>query len=263
MELSGLGRRLYEEIQPPWAQITAAVEAAVAAGRGGTGTLRVAFVGAAGGQLLLSAAEVLRHQLPDCTVQVREAQIADVLPWLRDRTVDVAFASLPVFDKDLTTGPVLLEEARILAVPAQHPFARRASVSIEDLGDTTVLRFADVPDAYSDERSPGRTPMGRPVARGASARTLNELLAMVGAGLGVFPVGEQAQRYYTRPDVAYVPIHDAPLLRWALIWPAHCADSSCRRSRRAPCLVPAISGRRRTWSPPGHRLVRSTLRGPA
>jgi uncharacterized protein YuzE len=27
-----------------------------------------------------------------------------------------------------------------------------------------------------------------------------------------------AARYMTRSDIAYIPIHDAPLAHWALIW---------------------------------------------
>ncbi|WP_262284646.1 hypothetical protein [Micromonospora sp. MA102] len=42
----------------------------------------------------------------------------DVLPWLHGREVDLAFAALPVHDRELTTGPVLISEARLLAVPA-------------------------------------------------------------------------------------------------------------------------------------------------
>jgi hypothetical protein len=44
------------------------------------------------------------------------------------------------------------------------------------------------------------------------------MLALVGAGLGAYPVPIQATSYHARPDVAYVPIHDAPPYQWRLIW---------------------------------------------
>ncbi len=95
VELTAVGRRLHEEVRPAWEQITAAFERAVETGRGLTGTLRVAFVGAAGGQLLAGAAELLRRRRPDCDVLLREAQMADLMPWLRDGRVDSRSAPSP------------------------------------------------------------------------------------------------------------------------------------------------------------------------
>jgi len=146
------------------------------------------------------------------------AQIVDVLPWLSAEEVDMALAALPVHDSDLASGPVLIRERRMLAVPAGHPFAGRPYLSVEDLAQTTVMQFAGVPEAYRDDRTPAHTPGGKPIRRGASARTFNEVLTLVGAGQGVFPVGAQAVRYYGRRDVVYVPFHDAPPLEWGLIW---------------------------------------------
>ena len=37
-------------------------------------------------------------------------------------------------------------------------------------------------------------------------------------GRRAHPVPAQATSYHPRPDVAYVPIHDAPPHRWRLIW---------------------------------------------
>nr|WSX73599.1 LysR family transcriptional regulator [Streptomyces sp. NBC_00899]WSX80338.1 LysR family transcriptional regulator [Streptomyces sp. NBC_00899] len=55
VELTAVGRQSAEEVRPSWARIDAAFERAVDTGRGITGTLSVAFVGAAGGQLLTGA----------------------------------------------------------------------------------------------------------------------------------------------------------------------------------------------------------------
>src|SRR4051812_47503341 len=69
VELTAVGQRLYEDVRPAWDQITTAFEQAVVAGRGLTGMLRVAFVGAASGQLLVGATELFRGRHPDCDVQ--------------------------------------------------------------------------------------------------------------------------------------------------------------------------------------------------
>src|SRR3954468_18637443 len=89
VELTAIGRQLDEDLRPTWALITAALERAIDAGRGVTGLLRVGFVDAAGGQLLVGASEVFRGRHPDCDVQIREARMSDVVRWLRDAEVDV------------------------------------------------------------------------------------------------------------------------------------------------------------------------------
>ncbi|MBG0832558.1 LysR family transcriptional regulator [Planomonospora sp. ID67723] len=223
VELTAVGRQLYEQIQPAWARIGAALEQAIDAARGVTGTLRVAFVGAAAGQLLVGVTEIFRARRPDCDVRIREAQIGQILPWLNDGEVDLVLADFPVDDPGIVTGPVLVREARMLAVPSGHPLARRTSVSVEDLARTTLLQPSGTL-APPEDRRPGRmpryAPAGRPIEPGPPAATFQEALTLVGAGQGVFPVGAQARRYYARPDVAYVPFDDAPPVEWGLMWRA-------------------------------------------
>ncbi|WP_433226779.1 LysR family transcriptional regulator [Microtetraspora malaysiensis] len=221
VEPTAVGRRLYEDLRPAWDQITSAFEQAIASGRGLTGTLRVAFVGAAGGQLLAGATELFQQRQPDCDVRLREAQMVELMPWLRDGEIDLALATFPFDEPGIATGPVLISEARMLAVPIRHPFARRSSVCLEDLARATLLQLpGTLPDSLRDDRTPRTTPSGRPIEPGPSAATFNEMLTLIGAGRGVFPVGAHARRYYARPDVAYIPLDDAPPLRWGLLWRA-------------------------------------------
>ncbi|PPK63244.1 DNA-binding transcriptional LysR family regulator [Actinokineospora auranticolor] len=199
VELTDIGRALCADVRPGWAAITAGVDRAIRAGKGLTGTLRVGFVGAAGGLLVADAATALT----DCEVVLREAQFPEAAPWLRDRVVDVVLACLPLDDPDFTPGPVLVTEARLVAVRADHPLARRRSVTADDLRGVPELRAPD-------------------------DGTLQEILTLVGAGRGAFPVGAHARRYYPRPDVAYVPLTGAPPVRWGLVWRADNATARVR-----------------------------------
>ncbi|MFI0454455.1 LysR family transcriptional regulator [Actinomadura sp. 6N118] len=242
VELTAVGRRLYEEVRPAWDQISAAFERAIDTGRGLAGTLRVAFVGAAGGQLLVGATELFREAHSDCDVQLREAQMVDLMPWLRDGETDIALGTFPIHEPGIVTGPVLVAEARMLAVPAQHPFARRESVSMEDLARVKVLQLPDtLPDSLREDRTPRTTPAGRPIEPGPSASTFNEMLTLIGAGHGVLPVGAQSRRYYARPDIAYIPISDAPPLQWGLLWRADGATARVRAFVQATHDLLAVS----------------------
>jgi hypothetical protein len=71
---------------------------------------------------------------------------------------------------------------------------------------------------FKRDRTPEHTPSGRPVPKGPVGETFSELLSLVAMGKGVLPVGEQSCRYYPRPDVAYVPVHDAPPIERGPVW---------------------------------------------
>lgn len=230
--LTAIGERLRDDVRPAHAQIEAGFARAVSAGRGISGELRVGFVGAAAGQLLLRATDRFRGRHPDCEVLIREVQMGEALGRLRADEFEALLLCFPQRDPDLTAGPVLLSEPRVLAVAAGHPFARRESVSVEDLARDKVLQApCSLPDHWREPGSPRLTPGGRPIESGAAVETFQEILTLVGAGHGIFPVGAQATRYYARPDVAYVPFGDAPPLDWGLVW----------RTARATARIRAFS----------------------
>ncbi len=167
-------------------------------------------------------------------MQIREAQLAELMPWLRGGTVDVALASFPVDEPGIVTGPVLVSEARFLAVPANHAFARREALSVEDLAEVTMLQLPDtLPASLRADHTPECTPAGRPIRPGRHAATFHETLTLVGAGHGVVLVGAHVRRYYTRPDVAYVYLRDAPSMHWGLLWRADGATARVRAFSQA------------------------------
>ena len=247
VELTPTGRRLGDELRPAYQRIRDAIEEAVAAGRGVRGTLRVGFVGAGTAQFVLEVAEAFRAEHPDCEVQFHEKQFGAGLGPLRGGEFDLLLAAVPVFgprEADLTGGSVLFEEDLLLAVPARHPFARRPSVTFADLSRTTVLRTPPtVPDYWDQALVPQHTADGRPVERGPSFGTVQEMLAFVGAGFGTYPVPSQAASYHARPDVAYVPIHDAPPYQWRFVWLSATETAKIRAFDRAAA---ALAGARRT-----------------
>ncbi|WP_439679626.1 LysR family transcriptional regulator [Embleya sp. MST-111070] len=219
-----LGRRLADELTPLVAGMDAAVQRAVDSARGVTGVLRVGFLGAAAGQLLLKAITVFASRYPDCEVRIHETQVHDAMPRLHGGDIDVLITALPV--SGVAEGPVLLAETRVLATPADPTWTARRSVSVEILAEQPVIQMsATMPEELRSDRCPLHTPSGRPVPKGPIATTFPEALALVASGRGVFPVGEHAARFYPRPDIAYVPFHDAPPVCWGPVWP-HTNDTA-------------------------------------
>ncbi|MFD7706148.1 LysR family transcriptional regulator [Streptomyces sp. NPDC059786] len=217
VRLTAIGQRLADDLAPLVAGIEEALRRAADASRGVTGELRVAFLGEWTAPPLLKAVALFGERHPDCRVDVREVQLSNSRTSLLDGSVDVLVASYP-FD-GMACGPVLLRETRVLAVAAGHPLAGEESVSVEVLADHPVVQYPEVTSAaFKQDRTPDRTPSGRPVPKGPSGRSFSEMLTLVAMGRGVLPVGEHSRRYYPRPDISYVPLHDAPPIERGPVW---------------------------------------------
>jgi DNA-binding transcriptional LysR family regulator len=218
--LTPVGRRLREDLQRGYELIQAGIAAATAAGRGLSGTVRLGVMGALGLEMR-DVIEAFRARHPDCDVRTLEFHFGDPFGALRTGRVDVQFLWLPVREPDLTVGPVVLAEGRVLAVKAGHALADRESVSLEDLGDQVVLGPGrGLPPYWEEAMLPLHTPGGRPVPRGPAVRTFHEALAVVAAGQGITVLNEHVARHHRHPGVVCLPIHDAPPTEWAMVWRA-------------------------------------------
>ena len=142
----------------------------------------------------------------------------------RSRTTDFLnahdsdFIALTDADVEWSDSSHGAEHHEFLAVSARHPFARSESVSLEDLARDKVLRPRSFPGYLDESLVPPKTPGGRPIERGHEFSTVQEMLSLIGAGQGMFPVPEHAARFDTRPDIAYVPIRDGLPRERRFIW---------------------------------------------
>ncbi|MFD4462560.1 LysR family transcriptional regulator [Nocardia sp. NPDC058480] len=217
--LTPVGRRLCEELRPAYEQVRRSVRNAELAGRGLHGTLRVGYFGSAGGRYLLEVGEVFEARHPECAVRITELQLSDGANRLRSGAVDIMLCCFPMCEPDMTIGPPLISEAKMLAVPSGHDFARRPSLSLEDLAEVAMIQNPpELPAYFVEFHHPGQTPSGRPIEPGPTAATFPEILALVGAGKGVYLTTEQAPLFYVRPDVTFIPVTDAPPLQFGLGW---------------------------------------------
>ncbi|MBB5959931.1 DNA-binding transcriptional LysR family regulator [Saccharothrix tamanrassetensis] len=206
--LTPIGRRLRDDIAPAYQRIVEGVERAIAAGRG-TGLLRIGFAAPAVADLITDVLDRYRSRHPDSEVRVREAAFVDPFALLREDEVDVLVTLFPVDEPDLTAGPAVLREPMVLAVADTHPFTRQGHVTMEDLARDTVFRAAYWRDT---------TPSGRPIERGRTLTTFQELMTVIANGEGVCPLGAHAIGYFSRPRVTFLPLRDAPEIVWGLVW---------------------------------------------
>jgi DNA-binding transcriptional LysR family regulator len=219
VRLTPVGEQLRSELDVGYRQIRQAIGGAATAARGITGTVRVGFSGPWCGDLIIKAAEVFRERYPSCQVESVERMLADRFGPLRTGEMDLQLTELPAMEPDIVNGPILFREPRALQVPLGHPLAGRTSVSLEDYGDCEVISIANVPDYFLDYHLPRRTPSGRPVRRGPTAISFQEVQSRIAAGKGVQPTSLRATVYHSRPDTVIVPFDDAPPVEYGLTWP--------------------------------------------
>lgn len=221
VSLTLIGEQLLVDLRPAHRSVLDSIARAQAAGRGITGVLDVGFLGPLAGRVLLDVLDTFRTTHPDVEVRLRTTEVADPCRPLRDGEVDLLLTQLPVTEPGITTGPVVIVEPRVLAVSARHPLARRDSVRMEDLAaDRILLPAGSPPQQWLDSAQPWTTPAGRPIGRGPAVHTFQELLTLVAAGQGTCTVAAHNIRYHPRPDVAFVPITDAPPFEFGLVWRA-------------------------------------------
>lgn len=227
--MTPIGARLREDLLPAHRQITAALEHAVAAGRGISGRLRVGFSSQMVARLLMRAIEAFKAVHPACEVTIQEVLLSDPYGPLRRAEVHLQVTELPLNEPDLVAGPTLLSYPRSLLVPVGHALARSESVSLEDLADATLLTVGgSAPPHWCDHHFPRHTPSGRPIPHGHAAVSWHEIPVLVADGQGVTLASAGAEHLHAAPGVVWVPVRDATPVLYAPIWPKQGATAKVR-----------------------------------
>lgn len=216
--LTSLGEQLRDDLRAGYDAIHRGVARATESARGVTGTVRLGVMGMVGHEVR-DVIDAFRDRYPACDVALQEIHFSDPFGPLLAGDVDLAVLWRPVREPDLVEGPVLLIEGRVMATWPEHELADRPSVSMEDFADRVVVDPGPhLPEYWLGSMLPTHTPGGRPIPRGPLVTTWHQVLTMVAARECLTTSNEHVLRYYTHPGVVFVPIHDAPVTEWALVW---------------------------------------------
>ncbi|MFI6316219.1 LysR family transcriptional regulator [Nonomuraea sp. NPDC050556] len=215
--LTEVGRQLYTDLKPIRRSLDESLERAKLAAKGRTDVLHIGMI-SANALDLRHFWETFRARHRQWELRLRHNPFVDAFGPLRRREIDLLISWLPVEEPDLTVGPVIFTESRVIAVSADHELASAGPVPLEVLGNYTVAAGPRLPEYWEDAFHPFRTPRGRPIPREGVVMNMDELNTQIATGQAVPLLGEHASRYYARPDLAYLPVTDAPALRWGLVW---------------------------------------------
>lgn len=218
--LTAAGERFLAALGPAYDELARVLERTHDSSRRLEGRLRLGLIAAgASGTDLLRVVKLFEEQHADCDVTFVQLPFRDRLAPLRAGEVDVVVARLPLNRPDLTVGPIVSRDARVLAIARDHPLARRTSVSVEDLPHYDVGWIDVLARETADAYIPARTPSGRTISRRLLAvNDVSEALLTIARGRIVLPTVSSFAAGSPHPEITYIPISDMPVSETALVW---------------------------------------------
>lgn len=230
MELTQAGQLFLEEARNIRSLVEQATERTQRAGQGKLGRIDVAIFGSAILDAIPKLLLAFRTRHPDVKVVLHTMTKAEQIAALRQRRISVGFNRMLAPLDDLETRQVTTEKL-LLAVRADHPLARQASIAFAELRDHPLVLFpTGGRPSFIDKV------IGLCSERGFQPQISQEVgdavtgVALVAGGFGVCLVPESATTLQF-PGVVYAPLSDTP--------PNFFVDLSCvyRRDDSSPILA--------------------------
>jgi LysR family transcriptional regulator, benzoate and cis,cis-muconate-responsive activator of ben and cat genes len=194
------------------------VKRARALARGEMGTLTVASLGPAPGDLLAPIMARFASRHPGVRVELRGFDFDEFIDGVRGRHVDLAFIYLPLDDPEIATLP-LVSEQRVVVLPRDHRLAKRAQLRPADLAaETFVTQPTSTPQQWRDFWLLVDQIGERPAISPHIGDKLDDWLLLIGQGEGIDTAPAVISRYYRWPEIAFVPLADAPPATLAIAW---------------------------------------------
>lgn len=215
VRLSPAGQALLPYARQALQAVASGIDAAQHAERGEVGNLAIGFVESAAVEVLPRAVRSLRASRPGVKLDLRTLSVGDQIQELRDGTLELAIIRLPVDSSGLDLLPVL-EESLVVAIPDVHPLARQERVSLNSLaGEPLVLLAREVVPALHDLVIASFVERELEPRLGQSASTIQAVLGLVAAGLGVSLLARSASGL-EREGIVFVPLAESPRLTLAV-----------------------------------------------
>lgn len=200
---------------------------------GELGQLRVGFMSSAMLDIFPPVLRQLARTLPGVEVQLLQRSSQDQLAMLVDGTLDAGFGDLAGSVTETRVNGVVLDvlavthERLVVAVPLDHPLARRRTIALRDLADEPWISLPRQPRTGFYDQIVGLCQLA-----GFSPRILREseqlptVLTLVAAGFGVALVPDCLLRVW-EGEAAFRPLAEGARTNVTMCW---------RRDRRTPAL---------------------------
>jgi LysR family hydrogen peroxide-inducible transcriptional activator len=189
------------------------------------GTLRLGIIYTIAPYLLPQLVRTMIETVPQMPLILQENFTVRLIEMLRAGELDAAIMALPFPEQGLTVRP-LYDEPFVIALPRQHHWAERTSISSKDLKTETMLLlgaghcFRDQVLEVCPEMSRFST-TGVGIARTFEGSSLETIRHMVASGIGitVLPMASASGRQDSDNMLRYVPFDKpVPARRVVIAW---------------------------------------------
>jgi DNA-binding transcriptional LysR family regulator len=190
--LTEAGRAFQSAVQNIPNQIERATRDAQRAARGEVGSLRVGYTGSAGFHPVVSSAiRSFRRNYPEVDLSLEEANTPRLVEGIKDGSYDVGFLRPGASGSAELQERLLVEEAMVAVLPADHPLSAAEKVKLARLKDEPFILLPPSSgpilhdEIYAACRSAGFEP-----TLGQMAPQIGSVINLVATGLGVSLVPE-------------------------------------------------------------------------
>ena len=184
--LTQAGKILMRQTRVLLAHIGETKQLVAKAGSGDFGQLRVGFLSPFNASVVMEISKAFMTRYPDVRVALlHRLTTLEQIDALRENHLDVGFLRLPADASDCTVE-VVAREPHVLAMPADHPLAEKASLPLRSLANQKYIFFPRLlhPDYYDSIVILCRN-AGIPLNIAYEQPDVYSTLAMVAAGRGV------------------------------------------------------------------------------
>ncbi|MGE5516021.1 MAG: LysR substrate-binding domain-containing protein [Bacteroidota bacterium] len=210
VELTAAGTALLAEARDILARAGELGRLARAAAGGEAGRLDIAFTGSVPfTEVMPRILRAFRHRYPDVRVSLREMSTGIQMEAVAEGRLDIGFAR-PA-DDNLPAGVAgrrILREPLVLALPADHPLAGSARLSMAQVaGEGLVMNPRHIGTGLYDKISQLCQAAGFAPRIAVEAHQMSTMIRLVGAGLGLAVVPQTMCRVGF-DDIAFITIDD-------------------------------------------------------
>lgn len=219
VRLTPIGEQLRATATQPYLGLQQAVRSTRDAVAAITGTLRIGmYTESLGGRHLVSIVRSFEASHPNANVVLASLGLQrNYLDVLRAGEIDMIATRLPISDADITVGPILTHEERVLLVAISDPLAKQESVTLDDFADRAVSDAPTLPREMMDALIPPVTPSGRRYRRQENP-SIEDMLMSIATGKQVHPTVPSFLEHHAHPAITSVPIRDLSPSETALVW---------------------------------------------
>ncbi len=223
VSVTPLGQAIVQQAQSVLEQAAAIKEIARRGKDPLNGPLRLGVIYTIGPYLLPELVRQIIERSPQMPLMLQENFTVKLLEILRAGELDCAVLAEPFPDAGLAVAP-LYDEAFVVAVPTQHPLAKRKRISADELKLETMLLLGtghcfrdhvlEVCPEYARFASDAQG-----IRKSFEGSSLETIKHMVAAGMGVTVVPALSVPAKAQPHIKYIPFEaPVPTRRVVLAW---------------------------------------------